>query len=165
MKFVSIVDVFDQQLYMKIYCRLLQRNGVVVRGKPIYIHHSVAFDNRPAGSITLGNQCAISADVQFLTHDFSMNVVHLMNEGPDSDDDIVLQAPIVVEDHVGIGLGAIIMPGVTIGRGSIVGSGAVVTKDVPAGVVVGGNPAKVICTVDDWWKKSRDKFHSIPRRR
>ncbi|MDT5091129.1 MAG: hypothetical protein QOH60_492 [Mycobacterium sp.] len=165
MKLVSIVDIFNQKLYMKIYRRVLIRNGVIVRGMPIYVHHSVFFDNRPAGAITLGDGCAISGDVKFLTHDFSMNVIHQMKAGPDSNDDIVLQAPIVVGDNVGIGIGAIIMPGVTIGRGAIVGGGAVVTKDVPEGVVVGGNPAKVICTVDDWWNKSRDKFHSIPRRR
>jgi maltose O-acetyltransferase len=165
MKFVSILDIFNQQLYMKIYRRVLIRNGVVVRGMPIYIHHSVAFDAHSPGAITLGDGCAISGEVKLLTHDFSMNVIHQMRSGPESNDDIVLRAPIVVGDYAGIGIGAIIMPGVTIGRGSIVGSGAVVTKDVPEGVVVGGNPAKVICSVDDWWNKSRDKFQSIERRR
>jgi acetyltransferase-like isoleucine patch superfamily enzyme len=143
----------------------LIRNGVIVNGMPIYIHHSVFFDNRPAGAITLGDMCAISGDVKFLTHDFSMNVIHQMKAGPNSVDDIVLLSPIVVGDNVGIGISAVIMPGVTIGRGSIVGAGAVVTKDVPEGVVVVGNPAKVICTVDEWWDSGRDKFQSSPRRR
>lgn len=52
--------------------------------------------------------------------------------------------PVTIGDHVWIGGRAIINPGVTIGNHSVVASGAVVTKDVPEGVVVGGNPARVI---------------------
>lgn len=48
-----------------------------------------------------------------------------------------------------IGANATILPGVTIGEGSLVGSGSVVTKDVPPGMVVAGNPAKVLCRIDE----------------
>ena len=60
---------------------------------------------------------------------------------------------VVVEDDVWIGHGAIILSGVTIGRGSVVAAGAVVTKDVPAYAIVGGNPAKII----------RERFSSAQR--
>lgn len=53
-------------------------------------------------------------------------------------------APIVIEDDVFIGARAIVLKGVTIGKGAVVGAGAVVTKNVPAGAHVAGNPAKVI---------------------
>src|SRR3954452_16763401 len=52
--------------------------------------------------------------------------------------------PVVIEDDVWIGARAIILPSVRIGRGSVVGAGSVVTKDVPPYSVVGGNPARVI---------------------
>ena len=52
----------------------------------------------------------------------------------------------VVGHDVWFGYGAMIMPGVRIGNGAIIASGSVVTKDVPAYAVVGGNPAKVIRT-------------------
>lgn len=53
-------------------------------------------------------------------------------------------APIVIGQDVWIGMGAIILPGVTLGDGSIVGAGAVVTSDVPPGAVVSGVPARFV---------------------
>lgn len=52
--------------------------------------------------------------------------------------------PIVIEDYVFIGAGAIVLAGVTLGRGCVVASGAIVTKSVPPYTIVGGNPAKPI---------------------
>lgn len=52
--------------------------------------------------------------------------------------------PIIIGDNVWIGGSAVILPGVKIGDNSVVAGGAVVTKDVPSNVVVGGNPAKII---------------------
>ena len=52
--------------------------------------------------------------------------------------------PVVLEDDVLIGANAVIIEGVRIGKGAVVGAGSVVTKDVPAGAVVVGNPAKII---------------------
>lgn len=58
--------------------------------------------------------------------------------------DKVKQAPVVIEDHVWIGFNAVVLKGVTIGRGAIVAAGAVVTRDVPPFTIVGGNPARII---------------------
>ena len=55
---------------------------------------------------------------------------------------------VVIGDNAWIGAGATIMPGVHIGENAVVAGGAVVTKDVPANTVVGGNPAKVIRQID-----------------
>ena len=52
--------------------------------------------------------------------------------------------PIVIEENVWIGGGAILLPGVRIGRNAVVGAGAVVSRSVPANTVVAGNPARVI---------------------
>jgi acetyltransferase-like isoleucine patch superfamily enzyme len=63
---------------------------------------------------------------------------------------------IVISDNVWIGRGAVILPGVTIGRNSVVAAGSIVTKDIPAGVLVGGTPAKVIRELnvpDDWIRR------------
>lgn len=56
--------------------------------------------------------------------------------------------PVVIEDDVWLGMNAVVLPGVRIGRRSIVGTGAVVTADVPPFTVVGGVPARVLRTLD-----------------
>jgi maltose O-acetyltransferase len=53
-------------------------------------------------------------------------------------------SPVTISDDVWIGMRVIILPGVTIGRGAIIGAGAVVTKDVPPYCVAVGNPARVV---------------------
>jgi maltose O-acetyltransferase len=57
--------------------------------------------------------------------------------------------PVVIEDHVWIGMRAIVMPGVRIGRGAVVAAGAVVTADVPPLAVVFGSPARIVGSRDD----------------
>lgn len=57
-------------------------------------------------------------------------------------------APVIIGDNVWIGMGAVILPGVTIGANAVVGAGAVVTRDVPPATVVAGNPARPVRTID-----------------
>ena len=61
-----------------------------------------------------------------------------------------------IEDWAYIGAYSQIMPGVTIGEGAIVAAGSVVTKSVPPRTVVGGNPARYICTVDEYIQKNQE---------
>ncbi len=65
-------------------------------------------------------------------------------------------APVRIEDWADVGVNAVILPGVTIGRGAIVGAGAVVTKDVPAFAKVAGVPANLIGWRDDLPDRSVD---------
>ena len=62
---------------------------------------------------------------------------------------------IVVEDWAYIGAFSHIMPGVTIGEGALVAAGSVVVKSVPPHTVVGGNPAKVICSTDEYLERNQ----------
>ena len=49
-----------------------------------------------------------------------------------------------------IGNNTLVMPGVTIGNHVLIAAGSVVTKSIPSGVVIGGNPAKIICSIDEY---------------
>lgn len=71
-------------------------------------------------------------------------------------------APITIEDNVWIGGSVSVCPGVTIGAGSIIAAGSVVTRDVPPGVVAGGNPCRVLRPITDadeaCWQSQRRAY-------
>lgn len=88
-------------------------------------------------AIRIGEDCQIGPNVQLLTS------THPIDPQPRRDK-LEAAAPITIEDNVWLGGGVIVCPGVTIGANSVIGAGSVVTKDIPAGVVAVGNPARVI---------------------
>lgn len=61
---------------------------------------------------------------------------------------------VVIKDWAYVGAHAQIMPGVTIGEGAMVAAGFIVTKSVPDGMVVAGNPARIICSVDEFLERN-----------
>jgi maltose O-acetyltransferase len=110
---------FDSKTYFKM-------------GKNSIINQKCRLDNR--GCITIGESVSISAEVCILTAD---------HDRQRSDFATRLRS-VTIEDYVFIGTRAIILPGVTLGKGSLVAAGAVVTKDVTPFTVVAGVPAKPI---------------------
>jgi maltose O-acetyltransferase len=97
----------------------------------------VALDVAP---ITIGDDVQIATNVQLLaaTHPVEAEPRRAKWEGA---------RPITIGDNVWLGGGVIVLAGVTIGADTVVGAGAVVTRDLPAGVVAVGNPARVIRTL------------------
>jgi maltose O-acetyltransferase len=87
--------------------------------------------------ITIGNDVQIGPQVQLLTPTHPLDPAQRRAK-------LEAAEPIVIEDNVWLGGGAIVCPGVTIGTNTVIGAGAVVPKDVPPNVVAVGNPAKVI---------------------
>jgi acetyltransferase-like isoleucine patch superfamily enzyme len=105
-----------------------------------------------AERITVGKRVVISYNVTIADSDFhpidpvarKRDAMANAPQGDRSQRPPYVTRPVTIEDDVWIGIGAIILKGVTVGRGARVGAGAVVTSDVPAGKMVAGNPAVVV---------------------
>ena len=125
------------------YARFL---GVKV-GEQCHIASDVHFSSEPY-LIEIGSYVAVTQGVMLHTHGGGRVARRLI---PDFD----TFGRITICDYAYIGSGAQIMPGVTIGEGSLVAAGSIVTKSVPAGVVVAGNPARFVCTVEEYIERNK----------
>lgn len=87
-------------------------------------------------SVTIGKDCAIAWGVTICDHDFHKLYVDGIQQ--------IETSPVIIGNNVWIGMNATILKGVIIGDGAVIAAHSVVTKDVPARTLVGGNPAKII---------------------
>jgi acetyltransferase-like isoleucine patch superfamily enzyme len=116
--------------------RETRRRGVAI-GRNSVINRGCTLDIRCG--LTIGDNVSISPEVMILglSHDYNDPSWALIDAGP-----------VTIEDHVWIGTRAMILPGVTIGRGAVVAAGSIVTKNVAPMVVVAGVPAKPVAVRD-----------------
>lgn len=101
--------------------------------------------------ITIGNNVQITLGVSIHTHGGTQSIRHLHP-------DFEIFGRVVIEDWAYIGACSQIMPGVTIGEGALVAAGSVVTKSVAPHTVVGGNPAKYICTTEEFYERNKQYY-------
>jgi maltose O-acetyltransferase len=109
----------------------LRRTGAAIGNNSI-VNRNCCLDGR--GPLHIGNNVSISPDVTILTtqHRYDDPAFGLVS------------APVALEDHAWIGMRAMIMPGVRVGRGAVVAAAAVVTRDVEPLTIVAGVPARVV---------------------
>lgn len=119
------------------YVKIVRPENIYI-GRGSYINGGMIRASKNA-RIMIGDNCMISYGVHLRTdsHQHSNPSIPMCEQGS-------IEKNIVIGDDVWIGYGAQIMAGCSVGKGSIVGAGAVVTKDVPPYTVVGGVPARVI---------------------
>ncbi len=100
--------------------------------------------------IEIGNNVLVASNVQIYTATHSTVAAERVNleSKPGEEFCRTYALPIKIEDHVWISGGAIILPGVTIGKGSVIGAGSVVTRSIPENCVAVGNPCRVIRNIE-----------------
>lgn len=105
--------------------------------------------------INIGNNVMIAPDVKIFTATHSVNLSERMPErdrpGASICDTVAL--PVTIEDGVWIGGNVTVLPGITIGRNSVIGAGSVVVKDIPANSIAVGNPCKVKKSIGTDWSE------------
>jgi maltose O-acetyltransferase len=112
-------------------------------GKNVLLVDTFFFDPSHCFLISIGDNTIICPNVRLIAHDASTKMLLGYTK----------LGLIAIRENCFIGDSTIVLPNVTIGPNSIVGSGSVVTKDVPPDSIAAGNPAKVICTVSDYMAK------------
>ena len=116
----------------------IHRMRGVKMGTDVFIDPTAIIETAFPENITIGNDVRITAGCVIMSH---IKAPHYLRETglvP------VVLKPVVLEDHCFIGVNSVIMPGVTVGKASVVTSGSVVVNNVPPYTMVQGNPAKVI---------------------
>lgn len=122
-------------------------------GENVHIGYHTIIDASHRHLITIGDDVVIAPRVHILAHDASTKPllgytrIGLVNIGP----------------RVFIGAGSLILPGVTIGEGSIIAAGSIVSRSIPAGSVAAGSPAVVVSTVEEYRAKRCAEFEQSPR--
>ena len=113
-------------------------------GKDVKLGYGIYLDVDGTSRLTINDNASIMAECLLLLHRRDLKTYRsgiLQHDLP------YLKLEIRIEENASIGMRSIILPGVTIGKGAVVGAGSVVTKDVPPYTVVVGNPAKAIRTI------------------
>jgi len=122
----------DSMIQPPFYCTYGHNTHI---GDHVYLNWScIIIDNN---EVRIGDQVMVGPYVQIYTAAHPLQA-EARNQGSE------VARPIVIEDNVWLGGGAILLPGVRVGRNAVVGAGAVVSRSVPADTVVAGNPARVI---------------------
>ena len=123
----------------------IEHGAFIASGVGIEIgdNSGVGLNARIAGPLTIGRDVMMAPGVMIFTQNHAMDDLSIpmrLQTAP--------KKKVTIGDDVWIGANALIMPGVTVGSGSVIAAGSIVTKDVPPYTIVGGNPAKIIKTRD-----------------
>ncbi len=127
--------------------KLHRLRGVKI-GKNSLVFYGVYIEERYPEKVIIGDNVLITAKSIVLAHKVDYTKYSTFFIGGDNREEAFIAKETRIDNEVYIGVGAIILPGVTIGKGAVVGAGSVVTKDVAPYTVVAGNPAKLLKVIN-----------------
>jgi maltose O-acetyltransferase len=122
-------------------------------GNNFIMLNDVILDPSHYWHISIGDDVTLAPRVHVLAHDASTKKLFGYTR----------IGRVTIGDRVFIGASSIILPGVTIGNDTIIGAGSVVSRNIPSNSVAAGNPARVICTLEDFKKRRIEEFEHAPK--
>ena len=156
MKFSQIIKNIKYRLALKNetrYIQYLREQGVAI-GEKCHIGDpkTITIDLTRPYLVEIGNSVRMNKGFTLLTHDFTTSAIqNVYNEF------IPSSGKVKIGNNVYFAQKCTVLKGVTIGDNCIVGYGSLITKDIPNNSVVAGCPAKVICSIEEYYKKRKEK--------
>lgn len=149
--------LFPNTYSSKAYIDYLKKNGVEIdQTSYIYSPNQTFIDIQNSFGLHFGKYCKIASGVKIINHDYSVSVCRRFFHNH-----VGQFRETIIGDNVFIGMNAIILPGSKIGNNTIIGAGAIVSGSFPDNCVITGNPAKVCCTLEEFYdKKKKNEYQS-----
>lgn len=153
-KYKFLKKFFPSFVTSELFVNYLKSEGISIGRKTKFFDPKSTFVDveRPC-LLHIGEYCKITKGVTILVHDYSRSVLRrkygeILGECKET----------FIGDNVFIGMNSIILMGTHIGNNCIVGAGSVVSGSFQDDVVIAGNPARIICSLDDYYKKRKSKY-------
>lgn len=161
---IKRINIINSDLQYFFTIKKLKRKGVKI-GVNSLIYNCTFSSSSKGDRFFIGDNCTLTG-VVLLGHDASptlfMKELQLNSKLWQPASRLSYRNPIIIGDNVFIGYGTIIMPGVNIGSNIVIGAGSVITKNIENNVVVAGNPAKVIKSIDSYIAKYEKIYQDNP---
>ncbi len=148
----KIIKIISGKTDEEIFIQSLRKQIDIGEHIKIWSPDSVIIDTQRPHMLHIGNYVKITDGVTILAHDYSRSVM-IMSHG----ENIGEARQTWIGDNVFLGMKSIVLMGAHIGNNTIVGAGSVVSGQFPDNVVIAGNPAKVICSLDAYVSKRRSR--------
>lgn len=144
--------IFGEKSDSASYVRYMRKKGVKIgEGAYLVSPRNIHFDLTRPFLLEIGDHVKFAHGVTVLTHGFDWSVANCKYG------DILGSAgKVKIGNNVFLGVGTIVLPGVTIGNNVIIGAGSVVNHDIPDDSVAVGNPAHVVCDIETYYEKRKN---------
>ncbi|MEW6077775.1 MAG: acyltransferase [Thermodesulfobacteriota bacterium] len=155
---MKIIHKIINRLYNEVLLRLetvedkIRRHGGTV-GEQVFIGKDVLIDYDFAFLLDIGRGAVLSARTVIELHDSS--IPNALGKGPNR------VGRVIIGERAYIGVGTVILPGSSIGRGAIIGACSLINRDIPEGQVWAGVPARYLCTVEELLEKRKHQSSSL----